>query len=357
MLCCILYVAACMSKHVAEWGTMALGSVTGGVAMCLLSTSFESWMVAEHKRRGFDPQHLKETFSMASFGSGVAAIVAGELGTFLVEYQPLTKYSGAVYFGGLCSPFDGSMVFFLMALALVMLTWTENFVQRESSVLDAVGGTCRTLTTISADPRVFHCGVVTALSEASGCLLMFKWASSFDETDALSGHMFVTLMAMRMCGSQLCTFLTASSSVEAVCCLSLGAGVLFNVVFFASGTSTLRYLALLGFEVMAGLCAPLVAYQRSSVVPDEARSAVYAWYRFPLNILVVFVLVLQLDSRVTYGTTALMLCVACVSQCRLLSIRTLCTKQFLRVTGAADPEFGLDERDSLPPQTVGGRSQ
>jgi hypothetical protein len=56
---------------------LLLGRVLGGLSTSLLFTAFESWMVSEHRKRGYDEELLAGTFSLASAGNGIAAITAG----------------------------------------------------------------------------------------------------------------------------------------------------------------------------------------------------------------------------------------------------------------------------------------
>ncbi len=58
---------------------LLFGRVLGGLSTSLLFTAFESWMVSEHRRQGFDEELLAGTFSIASAGNGIMAIVAGLL--------------------------------------------------------------------------------------------------------------------------------------------------------------------------------------------------------------------------------------------------------------------------------------
>lgn len=48
-----------------------------GISTSLLFSVFESWMVCEHHKHGFDSNLLGETFSYATLGNGLVAVVAG----------------------------------------------------------------------------------------------------------------------------------------------------------------------------------------------------------------------------------------------------------------------------------------
>jgi hypothetical protein len=57
--------------------SLMLGRIMGGLSTSLLFSAFESWMVCEHRRRGFPEKLLVETFSIASWSNGIGAITAG----------------------------------------------------------------------------------------------------------------------------------------------------------------------------------------------------------------------------------------------------------------------------------------
>jgi len=67
---------------------LLVGRVLGGLSTSLLFTAFESWMVTEHRKRGYDEDLLAGTFSIASAGNGIAAISAGVLAQVAAGSQP-----------------------------------------------------------------------------------------------------------------------------------------------------------------------------------------------------------------------------------------------------------------------------
>ena len=74
----VTYTLGCFSKHVNNFWVLAGGRLLCGVSTSLLFSAFESWLVAEHFKRGFHADWLGNTFSQAVFlGNGLIAIVAG----------------------------------------------------------------------------------------------------------------------------------------------------------------------------------------------------------------------------------------------------------------------------------------
>lgn len=79
----LTYVAAyslgCFTKHSASFSVLLIGRLLCGVATSLLYSAFESWLVAEHFRRGYYSDLLGGTFAKAVFiGNGLVAIVGKE---------------------------------------------------------------------------------------------------------------------------------------------------------------------------------------------------------------------------------------------------------------------------------------
>ncbi|KAI8546132.1 hypothetical protein RHMOL_Rhmol07G0092900 [Rhododendron molle] len=98
--------------------SLNVGSCIGGIATSLLFSAFESWLVAEHNKRGFEQQWLSLTFSKAIFlGNGLVAILAGLFGNLLVDTFSL----------GPVAPFDAAACFLAIGMAVILSSWTENY--------------------------------------------------------------------------------------------------------------------------------------------------------------------------------------------------------------------------------------
>ncbi|CAK0907851.1 unnamed protein product [Prorocentrum cordatum] len=79
---------------------LLVGRILGGISTSLLFSVFDSWLVSESQRHGFSGEQLGSTFSLAYFGSSVAAIAAGQLGEVAANLLPLTEVGGGFYYGG-----------------------------------------------------------------------------------------------------------------------------------------------------------------------------------------------------------------------------------------------------------------
>ena len=116
---------------------LLFGRVLGGLSTSLLFTAFESWMVSEHRREGFDEELLSATFSIASAGNGLMAIIAGLLAQRAagkVFPFPFNSSRRTFYFldvSGDIGPFQVAILLTVVSLVLI-LPWNENYGHEES---------------------------------------------------------------------------------------------------------------------------------------------------------------------------------------------------------------------------------
>merc|ERR1719359_2380548 len=61
------------------------------------------------------------------------------------------------------------------------------------------------------------------------------------------------------------------------------------------------YGAFLCFEVCAGLYMPAVGALKSELVPEEARAGIYNFYRVPLNLVVIGIMLSDMDLHSTFS--------------------------------------------------------
>ena len=112
----VTYIASCITKHWSDYGVLMLGRFFGGIATSLLFTSFESWLVSEHFKRGYEAEWLDKTFAKAIFlGNGLVSIVSGLLANYLVTDMSL----------GPVAPFDAAAVFLAVGGVVIFSTWSE----------------------------------------------------------------------------------------------------------------------------------------------------------------------------------------------------------------------------------------
>eukprot|EP00282_Hemiselmis_andersenii_P006348 CAMPEP_0114144764 /NCGR_PEP_ID=MMETSP0043_2-20121206/19701_1 /TAXON_ID=464988 /ORGANISM="Hemiselmis andersenii, Strain CCMP644" /LENGTH=241 /DNA_ID=CAMNT_0001239165 /DNA_START=23 /DNA_END=745 /DNA_ORIENTATION=+ len=86
ILFCVLELIINSLEHWDSFWPLAAGRVLGGMSTSLLFTSFESWMVSEHRRRGFKEEWIAETFAFAQMGNGFMAVLAGIISQVSSDY-------------------------------------------------------------------------------------------------------------------------------------------------------------------------------------------------------------------------------------------------------------------------------
>ncbi|KAF7131992.1 hypothetical protein RHSIM_Rhsim09G0207600 [Rhododendron simsii] len=328
---CITYILSCITKHSPQYKVLMLGRVLGGIATSLLFSAFESWLVAEHFKRGFDQQWLSLTFSKAIFlGNGLVAIVAGLFGNFLVDSLNL----------GPVAPFDAAACFLAIGMAVILSSWTENYgdPSENKDLLTQFKGAA---VAIASDEKIALLGAIQSLFEGSMYTFVFLWtpALSPNEEDIPHGFIFATFMLASMLGSSIASRLMAHSSpkvesyMQIVFVVSAASLLLPIVTTFLvpaanvkggsiSFSGCIQLLGFCTFEACVGIFWPSIMKMRSQYIPEEARSTIMNFFRIPLNIFVCIVLynVNAFPITVMFGMCSIFLFVASILQRRLLVI-------------------------------------
>ncbi|KAK9914548.1 hypothetical protein M0R45_038322 [Rubus argutus] len=328
---CITYILSCITKHSSQYNVLMLGRILGGIATSLLFSAFESWLVAEHNKRGFEQQWLSVTFSKAIFlGNGVVAILAGLLGNTLVDAMAL----------GPVAPFDAASCFLTIGMFVILFTWTENYGDPSESK-DLFTQFRGAAVAITSDEKIALLGAIQSLFEGSMYTFVFLWtpALSPNDEDIPHGFIFATFMLSSMLGSSLASRLMArqtprvESYMQIVFAISASSLLLPIVTSFLVAPSKVKggsisfagCIQLLGFcafEACVGLFWPSIMKMRSQYIPEEARSTIMNFFRIPLNIFVCIVLynVDAFPMTVMFGMCSIFLFVACLLQRRLMGI-------------------------------------
>ncbi|KAL0873137.1 hypothetical protein Bca101_022842 [Brassica carinata] len=310
---------------------LVLRRVLGGIATSLLFSSFESWLVAEHNKRGFEQQWLSLTFSKAVFfGNGLVAIIAGLFGNLLVHSFSL----------GPVAPFDAAACFLAIGMAVILSSWSENYGD-PSENKDLITQFRGAAVAIASDEKIALLGAIQSLFEGSMYTFVFLWtpALSPNDEEIPHGFIFATFMLASMLGSSLASRLLSRSSpkVESymqIVFLVSAASLLLPIIMGSliapskvkgGGISFSGCFQLLGFcifEACVGLFWPSIMKMRSQYIPEEARSTIMNFFRIPLNIFVCVVLynVNAFPITIMFGMCSIFLFVASILQRRLMLI-------------------------------------
>ncbi|XP_057453358.1 uncharacterized protein LOC130745215 [Lotus japonicus] len=326
---CITYILSCFTKHSPQYRVLMVGRILGGIATSLLFSAFESWLVAEHFKRGYDAQWLSLTFSKAIFlGNGLVAICAGLFGNLLVDTLSL----------GPVSPFDAASCFLAIGMAIILFSWSENYgdPSENKDLLTQFRGAA---VVIASDEKIALLGAIQSLFEGSMYTWVFLWtpALSPNDEEIPHGFIFATFMLASMLGSSLASKLLARSSIRVesymqivfvVASASLLIPILASFLIpppkvkgeSLSFAQCIQILGFCTFEACVGIFWPSIMKMRSQYIPEEARSTIMNFFRIPLNIFVCVVLynVDAFPITVMFGMCSIFLGVASILTRRLL---------------------------------------
>ncbi|KAK8966372.1 hypothetical protein KSP40_PGU013304 [Platanthera guangdongensis] len=326
---CITYILSCITKHSPQYKVLMLGRILGGIATSLLFSAFESWLVAEHNKRGFEPQWLSLTFSKAIFfGNGLVAIISGLFANVLADNLSF----------GPVSPFDAAACFLAIGMAIIFSSWSENYGDSSDSksLLAQFKGAA---VAIASDEKIALLGAIQSLFEGSMYTFVFLWtpALSPNEENIPHGFIFATFMLSSMLGSSIASRLLAHSTpkvesymqiIFGISALTLLLPVLTNFLLPSAGVKggsisfagCIQLFGFCTFEACVGIFWPSIMKMRSQYIPEEARSTIMNFFRIPLNIFVCVVLynVNALPITVMFGMCSIFLFIASVLQRRLM---------------------------------------
>jgi len=279
----ILYSIACVTKLSRNFWILLVGRLLSGIATSLLFSVFEAWMVYEHNQRGFAQQLLSRTFSLAVFGNGVVAIVAGVVASFVT-----IKF-------GFVSPFIVSLAFLSMSSIYIFYSWSENYGNSEVVVSRIFSGSFDAL----KDRKVLLLGSIQSLFEASMYVFVFMWTPMLEQTFTemksyenlgLHGLIFASFMVCIMIGSSIFRILERKNSVETIYTYTLGISFILFLSIAILKQQYVTYFCFLIFEACCGIHFVCIGTLRSRYIPEESRSGVMNLFRVPLNVLVVAIL-------------------------------------------------------------------
>jgi len=280
----------------------------------LLFSAYETWMVKEHRVRGFDDEWLNNTYALASVGNGLMAILAGIVAQITADAL------------GEIGPFQLAIALTVLDLVLV-LGWTENYGgsgdndtgnETGSSYSGLFKNFRDSIGVIASSLPVFLLGSVCALFEGGMFSFVFQWvptmfelspqfpdrffASNFsvgpvdfvaaaapkaDEgSNVPTGLVFSSLMVCITVGGLLIEPIikqlgTAAASLAVY---TTAAAAMFIAYQFNTFYPTLA--AFLLFEVCVGAFFPASAGLRSEFLPTSLQATIMTLFRIPLSLLV-----------------------------------------------------------------------
>ncbi|KAJ3548727.1 hypothetical protein NM208_g861 [Fusarium decemcellulare] len=119
---CVIYSASCLTCLTHNLPLLFLGRALGGISTTLLSTVFETWMVAQFHQLGFESSDglLSDILGSMSTVNGAVAVTCG------IVAQALVSISGSEQM-----PFLVSIICLCAAGGIMWRSWPENYRQKE----------------------------------------------------------------------------------------------------------------------------------------------------------------------------------------------------------------------------------
>jgi MFS family permease len=142
---------------------LLISRMIGGITTNLLFTVFESWVVTEHRKRGYPEEKLELILRDSVIISNVLAIASGIFAEILAE-----KF-------GLTGPFKGAVCSTFFALLLVWFVWGENYGSENTADQNVNQIMKAAFRTIVSDSKICRIGVIQGLTEGALQTFIFLW--------------------------------------------------------------------------------------------------------------------------------------------------------------------------------------
>ena len=308
---CLLFVAlysiGCLTKHFNNYWILMFGRLMGGVSTSILYSAFETWMIHEHKAASFADGWMENTFSQMTFGSGLVAIIAGLVSTFL---------AGAF---GYVAPFDGSLVLLLAGGAIIFYFWRENYGDQQHVNVTGFDNFGKAWQLLLTSEKVLLLGLIQSCFESAMYIFVFMWTPALEAGSRGGaiphGLVFACFMVCLMIGSKVYEILVKLRPEEHLTRWVFVVASAALAMPILTSNATAIFIGFLVFEVCCGIYFPSVGRMRSKYIPEEVRSTVMNVFRIGLNLVVVVTLI-NIDALAT--DTVFLLCTL------LLTVAVLC---------------------------------
>ena len=222
---CVLYSISCLITLSHNYVILIVGRILDGISNSVLFQALEIWYLHEHiETNDFPREWVQVTFSLATLGSSLVAILAGVLADVVAEW---------VSFGA-HSPFILAVPFLLATGSLIIIQWSENYGPEKQITVKKVSKSCSEgLKTIAQSPDVFLVGVTQSLFESVLFVFVFIWTPTLNPAHPPLGIVFACFMVCYVMGNILFRYLhlNLKMSLGMLLCYTTG---LSAVVFLIS---------------------------------------------------------------------------------------------------------------------------
>jgi MFS transporter, MFS domain-containing protein family, molybdate-anion transporter len=292
---------------------------------------------------------LGKSFSWASYGNSVIAIVAGLLGEKASkQFEMIEIQEDTIYAGGYLNPFDISVGALILSGLFALLFWDENYGESlESAGSEAhksgkwYDGLKNAYVTTTRSTDIFLCGAISSLFEGSMYIFVFMWTPALKDGDSIDppfGLIFSTFMVCCMAGSSLFSIQSETYKTEEIAVAVMGFSAVSMAMIALSSSRTIKFIGMNFFEMAVGMYFPTMGTLKGCIVPEDKRAAIYNLFRIPLNFIVLFSLLTALTPTQSFLLNAAMLGVGTFLMTKLMQRRAK-----MGVSREAETELLLEE--------------
>jgi len=290
---CILYSISCLITLSHSYIVLIAGRILAGISNSILFQALEIWYLHEHlETNDFPKEWVPVTFSLATLGSSLVAILAGVLADVVAQW---------VSFGAQ-SPFLLAVVFLLTTGCLILLQWPENYGPEKELTVKKLRASCSEgLKIIGLNGDVFLVGVTQSLFESVLFVFVFIWTPTLHPANPPLGIVFACFMVCYVMGNIMFRYLHNVLKLSLGALLSCTAGVsslvfLLSAYYFANTFPRMNFVSFLIFELCCGIYFPTMKEIRKEVLPEDHRMSIINWFRVPLTIISALILLMFHDT-------------------------------------------------------------
>eukprot|EP00002_Diphylleia_rotans_P039259 TRINITY_DN9073_c0_g1_i1.p1 TRINITY_DN9073_c0_g1~~TRINITY_DN9073_c0_g1_i1.p1 ORF type:complete len:432 (+),score=78.36 TRINITY_DN9073_c0_g1_i1:54-1349(+) len=286
---CILYGVtyglSCLTKLSPNFSVLMFGRILGGVSTSLLFSVFEAWMVCEHRKAGFSDSLLTDTFSNATLVNGFIAIISGLIADWLANSF------------GFVAPFMAALGCLIVSTFVIQFSWKENY---GNASFDITTMFSTAISEVTNNRIVLVLGLIQSLYEGSMYTFVFMWTPVMEHAASANGKdahlpfglIFATYMVCVMIGSSIFRYWSATHRVENIATVVFGvSSISFILPVLVPTNYDLVLLSFCAFELFCGSYWPSIGTMRGQYLKEDCRAALMNFFRVPLNLFVVLVLV------------------------------------------------------------------
>lgn len=160
---CVLEIGINVLEQYKCFYGLLFSRIVGGITNNILFTVFESWVVTEHRARGFPEEKIEVILRDSVIASNLSAIVSGVISHHLASHF------------GTVGPFQGAVCCTFLALIFIYIFWGENYgfsVPEEKNIYEVLKDGIHI---VASDTNILRIGLIQGLTEGTLQTFIFLW--------------------------------------------------------------------------------------------------------------------------------------------------------------------------------------